>query len=103
MNGMLIGTVIIMIISLLLLMRWMCQIKRDHRFTVYGYMKCPYTVKMLDELTTNDHAFTFVDVHTPVGHEEFKQVLDGRTGVGVPYTIDHKTGKHMLGYNKIKM
>ena len=79
------------------------MVKNSNRFTVYGYMKCPYTVKMLDELTTNNKSFTFVDVHTHIGNKKFNELLDGRKNVGVPYTIDHETGEHMLGYKKINI
>lgn len=114
MKGKTIGTMLLLLLTMVLIIQWMCRPKpnmpterhtqmANNRFTVYGYMKCPYTVKMLDELTTNDQSFTFVDVHTSVGNMEFNKVLDGRKDVGVPYTIDHETGEHMLGYKKINI
>jgi glutaredoxin len=74
-----------------------------NRFVVYGYMKCPYTVKMLEELKFTNQSYDFIDVNTQSGNTKFEKILSGRTGVGVPYTIDKQTGEHMLGYKKINI
>lgn len=70
-----------------------------NRYVVYGTMRCPYTVKMIDELKSKNLGYTFVDVSTESGNERFKKVATKTSGV--PYTVDTKTGEHILGYRKM--
>ena len=71
-------------------------IPKKNRFVVYGTMRCPYTVKMIEELKSKNHGYTFVDVSTDQGNESFKKVSSKTSGV--PYTVDKKTGEHIIGY-----
>lgn len=70
-----------------------------NRYIVYGTMRCPYTVKMVDELKSKNLGYTFVDVSTESGNERFNKVATKTSGV--PYTVDTKTGEHILGYRKM--
>lgn len=101
---------VIFVLSVPMMYKYICKHaakgkdeSEKNRFIVYGYMQCPYTVKMIDELTSKGQSYKFVDVRTRSGHVQFKKVLGGRDNVGVPYTIDQVTGKHMLGYEKINL
>ena len=42
-------------------------------YTVYGTMRCPYTVKMVDELKAKGKTFTYVDVSTPEGNAAYDE------------------------------
>lgn len=65
-------------------------------FVVYGTMKCPFTVKMLNELESKSHTYRFVDVSTKEGHKRFSKVTTKTDGV--PYTVNTTTGEHIIGY-----
>lgn len=65
-------------------------------FVVYGNMKCPFTVKMLNELESKRHTYRFVDVSTKEGHKRFSKVTTKTNGV--PYTVNTTTGEHIIGY-----
>lgn len=74
--------------------------KPRERYVVYGNMKCPFTVKMLDELKSSDkNTVTFVDVSTKEGHLKFTKVTNKTDGV--PYTVNTNTGEHIVGYRKV--
>ena len=70
--------------------------KNTTTFVVYGNMKCPFTVKMLNELESKGHTFRFVDVSTKDGHHIFSKVTTETNGV--PYTVNTTTGEHIIGY-----
>jgi len=71
------------------------------RFTVYGSMRCGYTVKMLDHLKARGVSYEFVDVNKPLGDAAFKKVTMGKNIRGIPYSIDHKTGEDIAGFKEI--
>ena len=73
--------------------------KHTETYVVYGNMKCPFTVKMLDEIKSNNHSVTFVDVSTTDGHKQFAKVTTQTNGV--PYTVNTTTGEHIVGYRKV--
>lgn len=70
----------------------------DNRFSVYGTMRCGYTVKMLDHLKALGQSVRFVDVSIPEGDAEFKNVTEGKNIRGIPFTIDHKTSETISGF-----
>lgn len=70
------------------------------RFSVYGTMRCGYTVKMLDYLKEMGQSVRFVDVSLPEGDAEFKNVTEGKNIRGIPFTVDHKTGDTIAGFQK---
>ena len=74
---------------------------RGSRFTVYGSMRCGYTVKMLDYLKSRDVSYEYVDVNKPAGDAAFKEVTAGKNIRGIPYTIDHKTSEGIAGFKEI--
>lgn len=78
-------------------------IEKTRRFTVYGSMKCGYTVKMLQYLKNSAESVRFVDVNTFTGDAEFKRITKGKNIRGVPYTIDHKTNKNIRGFQEINL
>jgi len=93
--------VVILIVLLLSIPYCMSMYKSNSsQYTVYGTMKCPYTVKMIDELKAKDKTFTFKDVSKPDINNEYNLVKRGDS-TGVPYTIDVTTGEHILGYRRM--
>ena len=71
------------------------------RFTVYGSMRCGYTVKMINYLEAHKMSYTFVDVNKPDGNNAFNKATSGKNIRGVPYSIDHKTGEEIAGFREI--
>jgi glutaredoxin-related protein len=71
------------------------------RFTVYGSMRCGYTVKMLDHLKSVGASHEFVDVNRPDGDAAFKEVTKGKNIRGIPFSVDHKTGEEIAGFREI--
>jgi glutaredoxin len=69
-------------------------------FKVYGYMGCPYTVKQLDLLKTNDISHKFIPTDTSKGAEEFKLLMKGERS-GVPVTLNMENGKISKGFTAI--
>jgi len=71
------------------------------RFSVYGTMRCGYTVKMLDYLQKElGQTVRFVDVSVPEGDAEFKEITSGKNIRGIPFTVDHHTGETISGFQK---
>jgi len=69
-------------------------------YKVYGYMGCPYTVKQLDLMTSNDIAHTFVPTDTAKGAEEFKTLMKGEKS-GVPVTLNMSNNKISKGFTTL--
>ena len=90
---------LILLILLYILLTSVNNNNNSNRYTVYGTMTCPYTVKMLDEVKHHG-TVRFVDVSQPLGMHEFKSVSNSKSN-GVPYTVDNKTGRHIVGFQKI--
>lgn len=91
------GWILFLLICVLVVMS--INKKRVETYVVYGSMKCPFTVKMLDELKSKSNDVTFVDVSTNEGHSRFAKVTS-RTN-GVPYTVNTTTGEHIVGYKAL--
>lgn len=68
----------------------------DSNYIVYGTMRCPYTVKMVNELNTKNLEHKFVDVSTKEGNDAFSKAAPDVTGV--PFTVNTTTGESFLGY-----
>lgn len=68
----------------------------DNTYIVYGTMRCPYTVKMVQELKSKNLEHKFVDVSTKEGNDEFSKAAPDVTGV--PFTVNKTTGESFLGY-----
>ena len=96
------------LIILLLLFVGVCACKQHFpigqsnnvEYTVYGTMRCPYTVKMVKELKEKGKEFQYVDVATPEGNAAYDKVTGG-VATGVPYTVHIPTGEHIKGFKKI--
>ena len=73
----------------------------DSRFTVYGTMRCGYTVKMLDHLKKIGTSYEFVDVSLPAGDAAFKEATRGKNIRGIPFSVDHQTGEEIAGFREI--
>lgn len=73
----------------------------DSRFTVYGTMRCGYTVKMLDHLKKIGTSYEFVDVSLPAGDAAFKEATRGKNIRGIPFSVDHETGEEIAGFREI--
>lgn len=70
--------------------------KSDARYIVYGTMRCPYTVKMVEELKAKNFEHRFVDVSTKEGNDAFSKAAPDVDGV--PFTVNTITGESFLGY-----
>lgn len=88
-------------VVLVMYMLYLCAHRpsREHRFEMYGSMRCGYTVKMLEYLRSRGQRVKFIDVNTPEGGAAFDK-LNIR---GVPYTIDTQTGEKISGFRKINL
>lgn len=71
----------------------------NDKYIVYGTMRCPYTVKMVDELKSKNVEYAFVDVSTEEGNAAFSKAAPDTDGV--PFTVNTTTGKSFLGYRTI--
>ena len=65
-------------------------------YVVYGTMKCPYTVKMVEELKSKNMEYEFVDISTKEGNAAFSKAAPNVGGV--PFTVNKITGESFLGY-----
>lgn len=74
------------------------KVPPNKHIVVYGTMKCGYTVKLLEELSSNNISYTFVDTSTPKGNEEYSKY----NVRGVPLTVCTKNNKKTVGYMPVK-
>ena len=83
----------------------MCRVKEKHettdaQLTVYGYMGCPYTVKQLDLLKSNNVSYNFVSTDTATGSQALLKLMNGKRS-GVPVTLNNETGKISKGFTPL--
>jgi hypothetical protein len=74
------------------------RLSNHAKYTVYGYMGCPYTVKQLDDFKQNNIKFKFVNTNTAQGSAEFARINEGESGV--PLTLDVTSGKKYHGFTE---
>lgn len=74
------------------------NVPTNKHIIVYGTMKCGYTVKLLEELSSNNVNYTFVDTSTPKGNEEYSKYKVR----GVPLTVCTNNNKKAVGYMPVK-
>ena len=71
------------------------------RYEVYGTLRCPYTVKMLQHLDEIKQPYVYHDVN------EQRKLFEGtkkRLGVkekGVPFVVDTLNSTYFIGYKKL--
>jgi glutaredoxin-related protein len=66
---------------------------------VYGTHRCPYTVKMLNELKNKNANYTFVDTNTSLGNKKFMETIKQfqlNKMPGVPFMT--YGNKYFVGY-----
>lgn len=91
--------VVILIVLCILAVALSLKTNSSDKYIVYGTMRCPYTVKMVDELKSKNVEYAFVDVSTEEGNAAFSKAAPDTDGV--PFTVNTTTGKSFLGYRTI--
>jgi len=96
----LIGVALMLLIVLLKPMRPEAAHATSPQLTVYGYMGCPYTVKQLNLLKSNNIPHQFVQTDQAEGAAKFSKLMKGERS-GVPVTVNHETGKLSKGLTEL--
>ena len=89
------------LLLVVLLVYKLCVPVEMYRYEVYGTLRCPYTVKMIEYLEKNRKGFVYRDIQTNA--MLYKKTLDEMktTEQGVPFVVDRKTNTHFVGYKEI--
>ena len=66
---------------------------------VYGYDSCPFTVKLKEEMDSNNVKYEYRPIDT---NEKYEQEYNKLNQSGVPITLNKNNNKLFIGYGKIE-